>query len=95
MPISCVGRGTGGAPESSHFLCVKAFFRRSRKIFSPPERKESLMLSGTVVEAGLKELRVGAGDSVRTSGCARCEGTSLLMRGAPHISQLRREGWFS
>lgn len=35
----------GGAPWSNHFRCVMHPFNLSRKIFSPPFRKESFILS--------------------------------------------------
>jgi hypothetical protein len=58
------GLGIGGAFCKSHFRCIRADFRRSWKIFSPPARKESLILSGVSV-VGVGDEREGPGDSGR------------------------------
>lgn len=92
---------SGGARWSIHLRWMRAPLNRSRKIFSPPARKDNLVLScGSSAfcidadDAG----EAGPGDSERRS-CQRtgsgvgCGVDSL--RGAPQISQDVMEVWFS
>lgn len=86
------GLGTGGAFWRSHFRCVMAPLRRSRKIFSPPLRKEILMLSGEPIPGALRPWSMGPGDSVRGLAGSRPLGMSCESNGAPHSSQESSHG---
>jgi len=99
LPISCSerGLGIGGALDNSHFRWTRAPFNRSKKIFSPPARKENLILSTKEPSVRLRSLRIGPGESERESWEERSpiRRSTVMTSDAPQISQFRSDGSFS
>ena len=70
-------------------------FKRSRKIFSPLPRNDSLMLSFSSVPGAGRWFKTGPGDSVRRLGLSKTGGISCDNNGAPQSSQESSNGEFS